>query len=104
DIVAAEAVSIPDCETSVFVGDLADEGAAEALVARRPDVVFHLAGVVSGEAEANFDKGYRVNLDGTRALFDAIRRVADHHPRVVFTSSIAVFGAPFPDVIPDEFH
>ncbi|TIM17300.1 MAG: NAD-dependent epimerase/dehydratase family protein, partial [Mesorhizobium sp.] len=61
------------------------------------------AGVVSGEAEANFDLGYRVNLDGTRALFDAIR-LAGFAPRVVFTSSIAVFGAPFPDVIPDEFH
>ncbi|TIS05703.1 MAG: NAD-dependent epimerase/dehydratase family protein, partial [Mesorhizobium sp.] len=57
----------------------------------------------SGEAEANFDLGYRVNLDGTRALFDAVR-VAGFAPRLVFTSSIAVFGAPFPDVIPDEFH
>ena len=65
--------------------------------------MFHLAGIVSGEAEANFDLGYRVNLDGTRALFDAIR-AAKIAPRVVFTSSIAVFGAPFPDVIPDEFH
>ena len=78
-------------------------GAAESLVASRPDVVFHLAGIVSGEAEANFDLGYRVNLDGTRALFDAIR-LAGFAPRVVFTSSIAVFGAPFPDVIPDDFH
>ena len=58
---------------------------------------------MSGEAEANFDLGYRVNLDGTRALFDAIR-LAAFAPRVVFTSSIAVFGAPFPEVIPDEFH
>ncbi|RVA20796.1 SDR family oxidoreductase, partial [Mesorhizobium sp. M7D.F.Ca.US.004.03.1.1] len=81
----------------------AEAGAAERLVASRPDVVFHLAGIVSGEAEANFDLGYRVNLDGTRALFDAIR-LAGFAPRVVFTSSIAVFGAPFPDVIPDEFH
>ena len=104
DIVPAEAVSIPDCETSVFVGDLADEGAAAGLIERRPDIVFHLAGIVSGEAEADFDKGYRVNLDGTRALFDAIRLVDGYNPRVVFTSSIAVFGAPFPDVIPDEFH
>ena len=103
DIVAADAVSIPDVETSVFVGDLTAEGAAAALADRRPDVVFHLAGVVSGEAEANFELGYRVNLDGTRALFDAIR-LAGHAPRVVFTSSIAVFGAPFPDAIPDDFH
>ena len=74
-----------------------------ALVASRPDIIFHLAGIVSGEAEANFDLGYRVNLDGTRALFDAVR-LAGYAPRVVYTSSIAVFGAPFPDIIPDEFH
>ncbi len=67
------------------------------------DVVFHLAAIVSGEAEMDFDKGYRINLDGTRHLFDAIR-AAGHGPRVVFTSSIAVFGAPFPESIPDEFH
>jgi D-erythronate 2-dehydrogenase len=85
------------------VGDLAGDGAAAKLIATKPDVIFHLAGVVSGEAEANFELGYRVNLDGTRQLFDAIR-VAQISPRVVFTSSIAVFGAPFPDVIPDEFH
>ena len=57
---------------------------------------------MSGEAESNFDLGYRVNLDGTRALFDAIR-LSGHNPRVVYTSSIAVFGAPFPDVIDDDF-
>ncbi|HHZ07693.1 MAG TPA: SDR family oxidoreductase [Rhizobiales bacterium] len=84
-------------------GDLSAHGAAAALVEARPDVIFHLAGVVSGEAETDFDLGYRVNLDGTRALFDAIRSAA-YMPRVVFTSSIAVFGAPFPDVIPDDFH
>lgn len=103
DIVAADLVSIPDAETSVFVGDIASPDTVDMLVSRRPDVIFHLAGVVSGEAEANFDLGYRVNLDGTRMLFDAIR-LADYRPRIVFTSSIAVFGAPFPDVIPDEFH
>ena len=72
---------------------------------RRPDVIFHLAGVVSGEAETDFEKGYRVNLDGTRALLEAIRHAGDGYmPKFVFTSSIAVFGAPFPDAIPDEFH
>ena len=84
--------------------DLAAPGVAEDLVATRPDVIFHLAAIVSGEAEADFDKGYRVNLDGTRLLFEAIRKVGDGYtPRVVFTSSIAVFGAPFPDAIGDEF-
>lgn len=84
--------------------DLADNGAAEKLVASRPDVIFHLAAIVSGEAEADFDKGYRINFDGTRFLFEAIRKVGDgYRPRVVFTSSIAVFGAPFPEAIGDEF-
>jgi nucleoside-diphosphate-sugar epimerase len=53
--------------------DFAVPGAAEKLVANRPDVIFHLAAIVSGEAELDFDKGYRINLDGTRMLFDAIR-------------------------------
>jgi D-erythronate 2-dehydrogenase len=84
--------------------DLATVGVAEKAVAERPDVIFHLAGVVSGEAETDFEKGYRVNLDGTRALLEAVRAVAHYKPKFVFTSSIAVFGAPFPDAIPDEFH
>jgi nucleoside-diphosphate-sugar epimerase len=84
--------------------DFAAPGAAAALLAGRPDVIFHLAAIVSGEAEADFDKGYRINLDGTRLLFDAIRAVGDgYRPRVVFTSSIAVFGAPFPEAIGDDF-
>jgi nucleoside-diphosphate-sugar epimerase len=89
--------------------DLADPGAAAKAVSERPDVIFHLAGVVSGEAELDFDKGYRVNLDGTRALFEAIRKSSaeagdGYRPRLIFTSSMAVFGAPFPHAIPDDFH
>jgi nucleoside-diphosphate-sugar epimerase len=86
--------------------DLADDGTAARLVAERPDLIFHLAAIVSGEAEADFDKGYRVNLDATRALFEAIRQEgmqAPYRPRLVFASSIAVFGAPFPEKIGDEF-
>jgi nucleoside-diphosphate-sugar epimerase len=103
DIVPAEAPATQGVAVDVHASDLARAGVAEALVAAKPDAVFHLAGVVSGEAEANFDLGYRVNLDGTRALFDAVR-LAGNRPRLVYTSSIAVFGGPFPDVIPDEFH
>ena len=91
-----------DAETDV--ADVAEPGVAAALVASRPDVVFHLAAVLSGEAEADFDEGYRVNLDGTRRLLDAIRAVGGgYRPRLVFASSIAVFGAPFPDPIGDDF-
>jgi nucleoside-diphosphate-sugar epimerase len=86
--------------------DLADSGVAERLIATRPDVIVHLAAIVSGEAEADFDRGYRINLDATRTLFEAIRQEglkSSYVPRLVFTSSIAVFGAPFPDKIGDEF-
>lgn len=98
DIVPFEGASV--------VSDLSQPGEAEKLIARRPELIFHLAAVVSGEAEADFDKGYRVNLDGTRRLFEAIRKegvAASYRPRVVFTSSIAVFGAPFPEAIGEEF-
>ncbi len=84
--------------------DLSKPGATERAIADRPDIVFHLAAIVSGEAEADFEKGYAVNLDGARFLFEAIRKAGGGYmPRVVFTSSIAVFGAPFPDAIGDEF-
>jgi nucleoside-diphosphate-sugar epimerase len=89
-------------EGASVVSDLSAPGEAEKLIAQRPDTIFHLAAVVSGEAEADFEKGYRVNLDGTRLLFEAIRKEG-YRPRVVFTSSIAVFGAPFPEAIGDEF-
>jgi nucleoside-diphosphate-sugar epimerase len=86
------------------MADLTEQGVADALVTDRPDVIFHLAAVVSGEAEADFEKGYRVNVDGTRLLFEAVRRLGlAYRPRVVFASSIAVFGAPFPDKIGDEY-
>ena len=85
------------------VADVADRAALDALVASRPALVVHLAAVVSGEAETDLEKGYAVNLDGVRALLDAIRLVGgDYRPRLVFTSSIAAFGAPFPDVIGDD--
>jgi len=83
--------------------DLSMPGAATRAIAGRPDVIFHLAAIVSGEAETNFEKGYAVNFAGTRALLEAIRLAGNYHPKVVFASSIAVFGAPFPDAIPDDF-
>jgi len=88
---------------TAHVADLSCRGEAEALVDPAPDVVFHLAAVVSAEAETDFDKGMAVNLDATRLLFEALRR-CPVSTRVVYASSIAVFGAPFPDPIPDDFH
>ena len=104
DVVAPARPEKAGCPVDVVAGDFAVAGAAEKLIAGRPEVIFHLAAIVSGEAELDFDKGYRINLDGTRMLLDAIRLVGDgYKPRIVFTSSIAVFGAPFPEAIGDEF-
>jgi nucleoside-diphosphate-sugar epimerase len=104
DVVAPARPENSAFPVKIVAGDFAVPGFAEKLVTERPDVIFHLAAIVSGEAELDFDKGYRINLDGTRMLLDAIRLVGGgYRPRVVFTSSIAVFGAPFPDAIGDEF-
>jgi nucleoside-diphosphate-sugar epimerase len=105
DVIAAEQPATFAGKAESFAADLSSPGAAEKAVADRPDVIFHLASVVSGEAETDFDKGYRVNLDGTRALLEAVRRIGGgYRPKFVFTSSIAAFGAPFPEAIPDDFH
>jgi nucleoside-diphosphate-sugar epimerase len=105
DVVAAEKPAGFKGAVDISTGDLAAPGAAAKLIAERPAFIFHLAGVVSGEAEIDFDKGYHVNLDGTRALLEAIRLAGDgYKPKMIFTSSIAVYGAPVPYAIPDEFH
>jgi D-erythronate 2-dehydrogenase len=105
DVVAPAAPAKFAGKIESIAADLSAPGKAEAMIARKPDVIFHLAAVVSGEAEADFEKGYRINLDGTRALLEAIRKAGkSRHPKVVFTSSAAVFGAPFPEAIDDEFH
>ena len=89
-------------------GNVAEPGTMTRLVADKPDVIFHLASVVSGEAEQDYAKGWAVNMHPMWELIEALRI---HHeasggayvPRIVFTSSIAVFGGPFPDRIGDEF-
>lgn len=104
DVVAPAAPAKATFSVNSVTCDFAVPGVAEKLVADRPDVIFHLAAIVSGEAELEFEKGYRINLDGTRMLFDAVRLAGNgYRPRLVFTSSIAVFGAPYPEAIGDEF-
>ena len=104
DVVPAAPPSGGALKVRSLTSDLSAPGEAEKLIAERPQLIFHLAAIVSGEAEADFEKGYRINLEGTRLLFEAIRAAGDgYKPRVVFTSSIAVFGAPFPQAIDDEF-
>ena len=89
-------------------GNVTDAALIASLIAKRPDVIFHLASIVSGEAETDFDLGWSVNTSAFWTFLEAVR--AEHlasggtyRPRVVFTSSIAVFGAPFPDKIDDTF-
>jgi nucleoside-diphosphate-sugar epimerase len=104
DLIMADAVPGDLVGARSIMVDLARPDAPAALLASKPDLIFHLAAVVSGEAEQNFAKGYAVNLDGTRNLFEAIRLMgASYKPRVVYTSSIGVFGAPYNGDIADDF-
>jgi nucleoside-diphosphate-sugar epimerase len=89
-----------DRRLAIRRADLRDAGAARAL-ADGVDVLFHLAAVVSGQAEAEFDLGMAVNLDATRSLLEAAR-AGNRRPTFVFTSSLAVFGPPLPGVVTEE--
>ncbi|MES0813117.1 D-erythronate dehydrogenase [Roseibium sp. SCPC15] len=106
DVVAPPIPSAVKDIASAQTVDLATPGEPEKLISGRPDLIFHLAAIVSGEAEVEFDKGYAINMDGTRMIFEAIRRESmrePYHPRIIFASSIAVFGQPFPPRIADDF-
>jgi D-erythronate 2-dehydrogenase len=104
DIVLAGAPPDAGISIETDLSDLSQEGQAQRLIAARPDYIFHLAAIVSGEAEQDFEKGYRINFDGTRNLLEAVRAIGNGYcPKLIFTSSIAVFGAPFPEAIDDEF-
>jgi nucleoside-diphosphate-sugar epimerase len=92
---------IDDPRVEWRTGTIADDHFTNSLVENSVDVVYHLAAVVSGQAEAEFDLGMRVNVDATRALLDACRRL-ERAPRVIFTSSIAVFGGALPPIVPDD--
>ena len=98
DVVPA---TISDRRVSVVTGDLAEPALIERVVTDDTDSIFHLAAVVSGQAEAEFDIGMRVNLDATRALLERCRKLP-RPPKFVFTSSLAVFGGALPDPVPDD--
>ena len=93
--------TLSDPRVTVVTGDLADGALLDRVVTPDTDSVFHLAAVVSGQAEAEFDIGMRVNVDATRALLEQCRRLS-RPPKLVFTSSLAVFGGPLPDPVPDD--
>lgn len=73
------------------------------LIEWRPDVVFLLAAIVSSDAESNFDKGYKINVEATWSILETMKRL-EVNSRLVFASSLAVFGEPFPEIVPDDFH
>jgi nucleoside-diphosphate-sugar epimerase len=110
DVVDSPIPSGAPKNTKPITADFSEKGVANTLIQDRPDVIFHLAAIVSGDAEANFEKGYRINFNGTWALLEAIRQEREkqgekspYKPRFVFASTLAVFGPPFPDAIPDSF-
>lgn len=89
-------------------GNVTDPAALSTLAGARPDVIFHLAAIVSGESETDFDKGWQTNMVSFWTFLEALRGEhmasgGSYRPRMVFTSSIAVFGAPYPDKIDDLF-
>jgi len=92
---------IDDPRVQWRTGTITDERFTQSVVEDGVDLVYHLAAVVSGQAEAEFDLGMRVNVDATRALLDACRRLAKP-PRFVFSSTLAVFGGPLPPVVPED--
>ena len=111
ELTLADAFSVPALSTTAsfpitsVVADITDPTIAQSLISGKPDVIFHLAAVVSGEAEANFEKGYSVNVEGIKNILEAIRLTGNgYKPRLVFTSSVAVYGGPYSGVINDDFH
>lgn len=96
----ASAVDIEEPRVKSVAGDIGDSTLLKQVIDPETGAVFHLAAVVSGEAEADFDLGMRVNLDGTRGVLEACRALV-RAPRMVFASSVAVFGVPLPQVVTD---
>ena len=108
DIVEARLPQNASFASRTMVGNCAEADEARKLADLKADVIFHLAAIVSGEAEQNFEKGWEINARGTWHLLDAIRDVSSqgsepYVPKIIFTSSIAVFGGPYPEKISDEF-
>ena len=104
DVITTPKIDETEVKIHIKTGDFSDPIVSKNLVKDKPELIFHLAAIVSGHAEKEFDLGWNVNAKGSWNLFEAIRSVGqNYHPKLVFTSSLAVFGAPFPDRINDEF-
>jgi nucleoside-diphosphate-sugar epimerase len=103
EVVAADIAACPvdDPRVERRIGSITDPQFVAAIVDRDVKVVYHLAAVLSGQSEAEFDTGMQVNVDATRALLEACRR-HETSPRFVFASSVAVFGGPLPEIVPED--
>ncbi|SAL57297.1 D-erythronate dehydrogenase [Caballeronia humi] len=99
DVVAGN--DFGDKRVRVETGDIADRSVLERAIDTKTEAIFHLAAIVSGQAEADFDLGMRINLDASRLLLEVCRALG-HAPRVLFTSSVAVYGGALPDVVQDD--
>ncbi|MGS1023385.1 D-erythronate dehydrogenase [Burkholderia glumae] len=97
----AQAASFDDARVTTRVGDIADRTVLERAIDTRTGAIFHLAAIVSGQAEADFELGMRINLDASRTLLEVCRALG-HRPRVVFTSSVAVYGGALPQIVQDD--
>jgi D-erythronate 2-dehydrogenase len=102
-LVAVDTAACPidDPRVDWKTGTITDDHFTRSIVEADVDAVYHLAAVVSGQAEAEFDLGMRVNVDATRALLEACRRL-EKPPRFIFTSTLAVFGGSLPAIVPDD--
>ena len=102
-VIAADLVErrSTDARVESRVGTIADRHFIDAIVDDDVQVVVHLAAVLSGQSEAEFDLGMRINVEGTYGLLEACRRLA-RPPRVVFSSTTAVFGGPLPKLVPED--
>ena len=107
DLAPLSAPAPARCRVETRRDDLPDRATGARLIALAPDVALHLAATIERGVEASFEEGYAINFDAARRLFEAVRlrrRVApDYFPRVVVTSSIGVYGPPFPAVVEDDF-
>lgn len=98
DIVKAN--DFGDSRIQVMVGDIADQSLVDQMITKDTHSIFHLAAIVSGQAEAEFDLGMRINLDAPRLLLEKCRHLG-HYPKIIFTSSVAVYGGALPEVVED---
>jgi len=92
-----------------LTGDIAASETTKMLAALKPDIIFFLAAIVSSDAEAKFKTGWDVNARGAWNLLEALREQHEnangtYRPKIVFTSSLAVFSGPYPAAIGDDFH